>query len=85
MRSYEELIANDLFERIKDESTFLAGIGKKLSIPPFELSEAEKTTLEGIRERYKPEMSKLLELQNFEAYNKVADLLILPPIIGSSR
>ena len=35
MRSYEELIANDLFERIKDESAFLADIGKKLSIPPF--------------------------------------------------
>ncbi len=75
---FEQIIADDLFTRIKSENNFLTELESKLSNPDFELTDEDRETLEEIRARYRPEMKRLLDLQKIDDYNRIADLLILP-------
>ncbi len=77
---FEKVIADDLFDRIRSENIFLLELQTQSKDPNFSLSDQNSIKLEEIRAKYQPEMKKLYDLGRLDEYNKIADLLILPPI-----
>lgn len=81
-KSFEQQITEDLLTRIKSENSFLVDLENKLKDPNFELTAEDSEILEKIRDKYRPEMKRLLDNGEIGKYNKIADLLILPNVFG---
>lgn len=83
--NFEKVIADDLFNRIKSENSFLAELKDKIKDRNFELTTEDHETLEKIRARYRPEMKRLFDLGKFDDYNRIANLLILPVVFSGKK